>query len=167
MPDQQASADLNRGAYLVKGAGRCTECHSARNVIGGIVKDTEFAGAPNPTGKGTVPNITPSGDRIGGWSEKDIAYLLETGNTPDFDMIGESMAPVQENMAKLTPEDRKAIAAYIKSLPPAAGRRAESEEGGGQVRAPLGSREAGEGAEARRGRRSSPTFAPAGKWMLV
>ena len=28
------------------------------------------------------------------------------------------MAPVQENMAKLTPEDRNAIAAYIKSLPP-------------------------------------------------
>jgi hypothetical protein len=27
------------------------------------------------------------------------------------------MAPVQENMAQLTPEDRKAIAAYIKSLP--------------------------------------------------
>ena len=48
----------------------------------------------------------------------DIAYLLETGNTPDFDVIGESMAPVQENMAKLTPEDRNAIAAYIKSLPP-------------------------------------------------
>jgi mono/diheme cytochrome c family protein len=43
---------------------------------------------------------------------------LETGNTPDFDVIGESMAPVQENMAKLTAADRKAIAAYIKSLPP-------------------------------------------------
>ena len=50
--------------------------------------------------------------------EDDIAYLLETGNTPDFDVIGESMAPVQENMAQLTAADRKAIAAYIKSLPP-------------------------------------------------
>ena len=28
------------------------------------------------------------------------------------------MAPVQENMAKLKPEDRAAIAAYLKSLPP-------------------------------------------------
>ena len=28
------------------------------------------------------------------------------------------MAPVQENMAKLKPEDRYAIAAYLKSLPP-------------------------------------------------
>ena len=118
VPDPHASAELNRGAYLVTGPGHCTECHSSRNLLGGIVKDTEFAGAPNPEGKGSVPNITPSKDGIGDWSEDDIAYLLETGNTPDFDVIGESMAPVQENMAQLTAADRKAIAAYIKSLPP-------------------------------------------------
>jgi mono/diheme cytochrome c family protein len=86
--------------------------------LGGIVKDTEFAGASNLEGDGSVPNITPSKDGIGDWSEEDIAYLLETGNTPDYDTIGETMAPVQKNMAKLTPEDRNAIAAYIKSLPP-------------------------------------------------
>jgi len=28
------------------------------------------------------------------------------------------MVPVQENMAKLTDDDRAAIAAYLKSLPP-------------------------------------------------
>ena len=117
-PDPDASAEINRGAYLVRGPGHCTECHSSRNILGGIAEGTEFAGAPNPEGKGTVPNITPSDDGIGDWSEEDIAYLLETGNTPDFDVIGETMAPVQENMAKLTPEDRKGIAAYIKSLPP-------------------------------------------------
>jgi mono/diheme cytochrome c family protein len=100
------------------GPGHCAECHSSRNLLGGIIEDEKFAGAKNPEGKGTVPNITPSDDGIGDWSEDDIAYLLETGNTPDFDVIGENMAPVQENMAKLTAEDRKAIAAYIKSLPP-------------------------------------------------
>jgi mono/diheme cytochrome c family protein len=117
VPDPHASAELNRGAYLVRGPGHCVECHSSRNILGGIVKDEEFAGAKNPEGKGTVPNITPSDDGLGEWSQDDIAYLLETGNTPDFDVIGETMAPVQENMAQLTPEDRKAIAAYIKSLP--------------------------------------------------
>ena len=117
-PDPSASAEINRGAYLVRGAGHCSECHSARNVFGGIIKDTEFAGARNLEGKGRVPNITPSDDGIGDWSEEDIAYMLETGNTPDFDTIGGTMAPVQKNMAKLTPSDRKAIAAYIKSLPP-------------------------------------------------
>ena len=117
-PDPNASAEINRGAYLVQGPGHCSECHSSRNLLGGIVKGTEFAGARGLEGKGHVPNITPSKDGIGDWSEEDIAYLLETGNLPDYDTIGEAMAPVQRNMAKLTPEDRDAIAAYIKSLPP-------------------------------------------------
>ena len=48
------------------------------------------------------------------------------------------MAPVQENMAQLTPGDRKAIAAYIKSLPPRpdavpkSGSKAGAEEGGAE-----------------------------------
>jgi mono/diheme cytochrome c family protein len=117
-PDPAASAALNRGAYLVQGPAHCTECHSARNALGGIVEATAFAGAPNLEGDGSVPNITPSEDGIGDWSEEDIAYLLETGNKPDFDTIGETMVPVQKNMAALTSEDRNAIAAYIKSLPP-------------------------------------------------
>jgi len=117
-PDPSASAEINRGAYLVRGPAHCSECHSSRNSLGGIVKDTEFAGAPSLEGDGSVPNITPSEDGIGDWSEEDIAYLLETGSKPDYDTIGETMVAVQENMAKLTPEDRNAIAAYIKSLPP-------------------------------------------------
>ena len=117
-PDPNASGELNRGAYLVSAAGHCTECHSSRDVLGGIVSATEFAGADNPEGKGTVPNITPSDDGIGDWTVEDITYLLETGNKPDFDTIGANMVPVHENMARLTPEDRKAIAVYLKSLPP-------------------------------------------------
>jgi mono/diheme cytochrome c family protein len=117
-PDPNASAKINRGAYLVEGPAHCSECHSSRNLLGGIAKGTEFAGSPGLEGKGHVPNITPSDDGIGNWSEEDIAYLLETGTKPDYDTIGEAMAPVQRNMAKLTPADRESIAAYIKSLPP-------------------------------------------------
>ena len=117
-PDPKASEKISRGAYLVLGPGHCAECHSVRNVLGGIVASKKFAGAPNPDRKGSVPNITPSDDGIGDWVEEDIAYLLETGNTPDFDVIGSNMVAVQENMAKLTPEDRAAIAAFLKSLPP-------------------------------------------------
>lgn len=118
VPDPHAGAELNRGAYLVTGAGHCTECHSPRNIIGGIIEDEEFAGANNPEGKGTIPNITPSAEGIGDWSKADIVDLLETGNLPDGDVVGGSMAAVQENMAKLTAKDRDAIATYIKSLPP-------------------------------------------------
>jgi mono/diheme cytochrome c family protein len=117
-PDPGASDAVNRGAYLVLGPAHCGECHSPRNALGGIIESQAFAGAKSPEGKGTTPNITPSKDGIGDWSEEDIAYLLETGSTPDFDVIGETMVPVQENMEKLSGDDRSAIAAFLKSLPP-------------------------------------------------
>lgn len=118
VPDPKASPEVNRGAYLVQGPGHCSECHTSRNLMGGKVESLGFAGARNPEGKGTIPNITPSDDGIGDWSLEDIAYLLETGNTPDFDVIGGAMVAVQENMAKLRSGDRAAIAAYLKTLPP-------------------------------------------------
>ena len=51
------------------------------------------------------------------WAAGDIAYYLETGFTPDFDSAGGEMVEVIKNMAKLSPEDRAAIAAYVKALP--------------------------------------------------
>jgi mono/diheme cytochrome c family protein len=118
LPDPKQSAEVNRGAYLALGPGHCAECHSPRDGFGGTIPSKAFAGARSPDGDDAVPNITPSDDGIGDWTQEDIAYLLETGNTPDFDTVSETMVPVQENMARLTPEDRSAIAAFLKSLPP-------------------------------------------------
>ena len=118
-PDPAKSAELNRGGYLVEGPGHCAECHSPRNFIGGIIAAQRFAGGPNPEGKGWIPNITPK--ELGDWSEKDIAYLLESGQTLDGDAVGGSMAEVVRNTSQLAAEDRTAIAAYIKSLPPIEG----------------------------------------------
>jgi mono/diheme cytochrome c family protein len=119
MPETARSAQWNRGAYIVNSLGHCAECHSPRNVIGGIVAAQRFAGGPNPEGEGWVPNITQKG--IGEWSEKDIAYFLETGATPDGDSAGGSMVRVIKNTSQLPPEDRAAIAEYLKSLPPVDG----------------------------------------------
>ena len=105
----------NRGAYLVNGPGHCAECHSPRNPLGGIVAAQRFAGGPNPEGEGWVPNITQHGLRD--YSDKDIAYLLETGHTPEGDSVGGSMIPVIRNTSQLSEESRAAMAAYIKSLP--------------------------------------------------
>ena len=67
-----------------------------------------------------MPNITPDKDTgIGTWSEKDITYTLETGQTPDGDDVGDGMrAVVDASTSKLTPADRRAIAVYLGSLPP-------------------------------------------------
>jgi mono/diheme cytochrome c family protein len=117
--DAGRSAQWNRGAYLVGSLGHCAECHSPRNFLGGIIASQRFAGGPNPEGEGWVPNITQKG--LGDWSEKDIGYFLETGQTPDGDTIGGSMGRVIRNTSQLSAGDRAAIAEYLKSLPPVDG----------------------------------------------
>jgi mono/diheme cytochrome c family protein len=122
--DPARSAQLNRGAYLVEGPGHCAECHSPRNFLGGIIAGSRFAGGIDAEGKSWVPNITPHADGLAKWSEKDIAYLLQAGFTPENDVVGSNMADVVQNTAKLSPEDRAAMSAYIKALPARPGRAA-------------------------------------------
>ena len=112
-----ASQAVKRGRYLVEGPGHCGECHTRRDPMGGPVLADWLAGAPNPDGEGVIPNITPGEGGIGGWSEAEIAYSLETGFDPAFDSFGGSMVEVQENMARLPAADRAAIAAYLKAVP--------------------------------------------------
>ncbi|MBB4184960.1 mono/diheme cytochrome c family protein [Sinorhizobium terangae] len=113
-----ADAKLARGQYLVEGPGHCGECHTPRNALGGFEAGRWLAGAPNPEGQGRIPDITPGSRSVGSWSASDIASYLETGFTPDFDSVGGSMIEVQKNLARLSPSDREAIAAYLKALPP-------------------------------------------------
>lgn len=109
---------VRRGRYLVEGPGHCGECHTPRDLSGGVKKGEWLAGAVAAEGTGNIPNITAGEGGIGAWSEQEIAYFLESGFTPDFDSAGGAMAEVIKNTALLTPEDRAAIAAYLKALPP-------------------------------------------------
>jgi mono/diheme cytochrome c family protein len=118
-PDPARTAQWNRGAYLVNAFGHCAECHSPRNALGGIVTAQRFAGGPDPEGHGFVPNITQKG--LSDWSESDVVYFLETGQTPDGDSAGGAMARVIRNTSQLSADDRAAMANYLKSLPPVEG----------------------------------------------
>ncbi len=108
---------LLRGRYLVEGPGHCAECHTPRDMIGGLKTGQWLGGAPNPEGPGVIPNITPGGKNVGSWAAADIAYFLETGFTPDFDSVGGSMVEVVANISQLPPGDRDAIAAYLQAIP--------------------------------------------------
>jgi mono/diheme cytochrome c family protein len=119
-PDPSKSAEWNRGAYLVNGPGHCAECHSPRNILGGIIRSLRFTGGPSPDGQGGVPNITQF--KLKDWSVKDIAGVLEDGMTPDSDSVGGTMVEVVRNTSQLTAADRTAMAIYIKSLPAVEGR---------------------------------------------
>ena len=115
-PASGKGAGWARGRYLVEALGHCAECHSPRNVLGGIVASQRYAGGPNPDGKGWVPNMTQAKNGIGDWSVADIALLLQTGLTPSADAVGSNMADVVKNMSMLGDADRKAMAEYIKTI---------------------------------------------------
>jgi mono/diheme cytochrome c family protein len=125
MADAARSPEVNRGAYLVEGPGHCAECHSPRDAFGGIVAARRFAGGMDAEGKGWVPNISSHSDGIASWSAKDIAYLLQSGLTPESDSVGSTMAEVVRGTGKLSDADRSAIAAYVKTLPPVPGRKGQ------------------------------------------
>lgn len=118
-PNPGRSAEYNRGAYLATALAHCGECHTPRNWFGAMDQSRLLGGNPDgPDGK-RVPNITPDKKTgIGNWSTDDIVKVLTDGHTPDFDEVGFSMAEVVKSTAKLTEEDRRAIAVFLKAVPP-------------------------------------------------
>jgi mono/diheme cytochrome c family protein len=116
-PDTSQSAEWNRGHYLADALGHCAECHSGRNLLGGIEAKYRYAGGPDLEGKGWVPNITQDKGGIASYSLVDIKELLKSGLMENGDYVGGSMTEVVRNMAALPDSDRSAIATFIKSLP--------------------------------------------------
>lgn len=118
-PVVAASAEFNRGAYLTEGPGHCAECHSPRNMLGGIMSGMRLAGGPDPEGKGGwIPNLTPHETGLKSWSKGAIAAILSSGMKDDGDFVGGSMASVSKNFANVKKEDVGAIAEYLKNITP-------------------------------------------------
>ncbi len=105
---------IERGRYLVEALAHCGECHTPRNAMGGLDTARWLGGAANPSGEGRIPNITPA--KLS-WSAADIAEYLKSGFTPEFDTAGGSMTAVVLGTARLSDEDRAAIAEYVKAVP--------------------------------------------------
>ncbi|NBE08616.1 cytochrome c [Paragemmobacter ruber] len=105
----------SRGREIVEALAHCGECHTPRNALGAMDTGRWLAGAPNPSGEGNIPGITPATLT---WSAGEIVTYLTTGFTPEFDSVGGSMVHVVDNMAKLPDSDRQAVAAYLKRVAP-------------------------------------------------
>jgi mono/diheme cytochrome c family protein len=103
-----------RGRYIAEAMAHCGECHTPRNLLGGLETERWLAGAPNPSGDGRIPNITPA--KLG-WTAPDVVQYLTTGFTPEYDSVGGHMAHVVENMARLPEADRQAVAEYLLTVP--------------------------------------------------
>ena len=117
-PAPERDAVWNRGAYLVTAVAHCGECHTPRNWFGAMETSRFLAGtAHGPDGK-PVPNITPDPKSgIGNWLEEDIIGVLFDGHTPDGESVGGAMKEVVKSTSRLTDEDRRAIAVYLRSIP--------------------------------------------------
>ena len=121
VPDK--SPAWQRGRYIANALAHCGECHTPRGRLGGLQRDKWFAGALLAAAPGkrpsVVPNITPDKRYgIGKWSADDLETAFSMGMLPDGDFLGGEMASVAEDMAKLTPADRKDLITYLRSLPP-------------------------------------------------
>jgi mono/diheme cytochrome c family protein len=118
--DPARSAEWNRGAYLAQALGHCEECHTPRNLLGGLKKNMAYAGSrQGPEGE-AVSNITPDVETgIGTWTVEDVVFLLKTGIKPSGDDVQGLMAEMIDNGFKhLSDDDLRAIAVYLRSLPP-------------------------------------------------
>ena len=110
----------NRGAYIAQALAHCGECHTPRNLLGGLKYYMHFAGSnKGPEGE-LAPNITPHKKTgIGDWTRVDISYFLETGMKPDGDGTQGLMSEVIEHgYYYLELEDLDALAEYLISLVP-------------------------------------------------
>ena len=104
MPEQAKGAGWNRGRYLVEGIGHCGTCHAPKNLLGGDKGPAGFA------------------TWLRNWSTKDIARYLSNGRSPLGDPRPEASGLMREvidnSTARMSEEDVRAIAVYLKSLQP-------------------------------------------------
>ncbi|WP_248322984.1 c-type cytochrome [Caballeronia sp. Sq4a] len=121
VPDPGKRAQWNRGAYLVEALAHCGQCHTPRNVLGGL-KESERLGGASVAGW-RAGNLTP--DRaagIGAWRDDDLLRYLASGAAPGRAYAIGPMAEVVANGTQfLTDEDRRAMVAYLRSMPVVAG----------------------------------------------
>ncbi|MFT4045983.1 MAG: cytochrome c [Solimonas sp.] len=134
-PDPKRSAQWNRGAYLVEALAHCSACHSPRNLLGAEKTDALYSGgsfADLDDERGIVPrgapDLTPSPQGLGAWSESDIASYLKSGISAHARLMGTMNEVVLNSTRYLTDADTRAMAVYLKSLAPAGARSGKPSE---------------------------------------
>ncbi|HEY5759918.1 MAG TPA: cytochrome c [Steroidobacter sp.] len=123
-PDSKQTPEWNRGAYLVGALGHCGACHTPRNRFLAEESAKAYHGSTlreyvtaDKVRDWAAVNLTSSADGLKTWSVEDLTKYLHTG----FSLRGGAWGPMNEvvsnSTSKLTLEDARAMATYIKSLP--------------------------------------------------
>ena len=119
--DPARPAQWVRGRYLVLGAAHCSACHTPRGFLMQEQAGQAMAGAQ--VGQWYAPNITSHATAgIGSWSAAELVEYLRTGRLQGKAQAAGSMAEaITFSFSHMTDDDLKAIATYIKDVPPLAG----------------------------------------------
>lgn len=118
--DAAQTPEWNRGAYLVQGLAHCGACHSARTALGGIREALDLSGGLIPMQNWYAPSLaSPSEAGVADWPVQDIVQLLATGSSRRGTVLGPMAEVVLHSTQYLEPSDLRAVAVYLKSLPPA------------------------------------------------
>ncbi len=114
-PDARKSAEWNRGAYLVEGAGHCGACHTPTNIAGAPQDDQHLQGGQLQNW--FAPELASDGRHgLGNWNVDDIVEYLKTGRNRHSGATGLMAEVVINSTSKLRDEDLRAIAIYLKSI---------------------------------------------------
>jgi mono/diheme cytochrome c family protein len=116
-PDQSKSAEWNRGGYLVEGAAHCGACHTPKNFFGAEKRGQKYGGG---LVDGWFAPRLDGADRSGlkSWSADDIAEYLQSGRNGKSHASGPMAEVVLNSTSRLSDADVRAIAVYLKDLPP-------------------------------------------------
>lgn len=117
----QHSAEWNRGAYLVDVLGHCIDCHGDRNVLGATRTARGHAGGTLP-GSGWYAPALDAGAQAGvaDWPVDEVVTLFKTGITARASVSGPMADVIYRSTQHLSDADLKAMAVYLKALPPRA-----------------------------------------------
>jgi mono/diheme cytochrome c family protein len=114
--DPAQSAEWNRGAYLVNGLGHCGGCHTPKNALGADRSNEFLRGGDLETW--VAPDLTDNHRTgLGDWNIEDIAEYLRTGRNARAAAGGPMADVITYSTSLMNDDDRRAIAAYLKSQP--------------------------------------------------
>ena len=116
-PDQTQSAAWNRGGYLVTGLGHCGACHTPKNYFGADKAAQALSG--NEVGGWYAPRLDGvARTGLKSWSAEDITEYLQSGRNAKSHAGGPMAEVIVNSTAKMSDADVRAIAEYLKGLPP-------------------------------------------------
>ena len=124
-PDTSKTDEWNRGAYLVDGLGHCGACHTPRNVFMAEVASRAYTGgsgimeevAKDKLRPWSGVNLTSAKEGLAAWSVGDLTKYMKTGFSARAGTYGPMNDVIVNSLREMTPEDVRAMAVYIKSLP--------------------------------------------------